>query len=1289
MRQGLIWIVLLVAVAGLAWLLFGGGGTSGGGADVTDPGAGERADLLDDEGPTLTTRGSAQDGGAARMPNDLRGHGTIQGTVLRDGVPTAASVELRHVATLDPDDPFKGGFETLMIARMLDAGVSRTAVIARDDAGDDGQFVFRGLAPGTYEVRGTTEAGVMGFAPVTVPAYGARVAVTIEIPTGDLALVGRITYADGRPFQGLAVATRFSPNDFSLFFGAGKMAPASTDAEGRFRIAGLAKGSYQLSAVLPGTLRVMGAPIELPYEGEYLLTIQSGGAEVRGTVLRASDEQPIAGATIYGGGGDPSSMFAIFSVRSAADGTFSLTLPTGRGGGMFVKADGFAPQMVDFDGGASRDVIVTMLALARLSGRVTAKSGAAPVAGVTVFATASGGRGMGSAPVTARTGADGRYAIEGVAPGAVRVHALGAGWASAGLSGPPFGETITPYAIELEPGQEGTLDLEVVAGGRVRGRVLDETGRPVPGAVVQASAGLGSPQSMAMFMGAGATFGAVVTDADGAYEIDVLVPGTQYTVVARAPGHSEVTSAAFQAVGGGTETMDLRLQAPRWLEVVVTAAEGGAPVVGGTVRVAPKDAGGMSVQALMGMGATWLTDADGRVRVGPLPEGVLRLAVTAAGFVTSSDHEVAADAGGVVAIALQRGLVLSGRAVMPAGAPVQNVVLSVSRNSPGGSWFHENPPVAPDGTFRIDTIGEGGTYQLSATARWNDRRFVGATQATAGTTDVEIVLAEEEQPERETVVVNVLDADGKPVPSGRVQIHRFDARGGTSTNSTRLSAGQATFRGLETEGELWIEVYGLVGAARGATLEGPVRIVEGRLDVRLGAPLRIAGRVVGPDGGAVAGVRVTAQAVHPRGGTSRDAAEHGSGVSDVEGRFEIKGLGPLDYTLVSTVPSDFAPPTPEAVHAGQVNVVVNLRQGLRATILAVDYDGKPTSGVRVWYRPKGDAGLERMAMQTLVTDAEGRVVIRGLDASLSYHLQLHPPEGRDDLTAIQLQDWSPADQTFTFARVYSIRGTVVDQHGQPYEGAGVRGRKVGASNWTKWARSDGDGAFEMDGLEMGRYELKTEAPGESRGPQAPGDTAPEPGVVTVRAGATGVKLTIDVGMALEVRLEGLPATGRDPRSGGTTAFLRPAEQGGAFLHGSFQDGSTVRFQGLVAGTTYRLWIGGLPGGRYVLEETVRAQEAPLVVRAVQGGSITGTVRTPPDVKFQGIGVSCHDARGLGVSGQADAEGRFTLSGLPPGTWTVVAQGWPASSPPDGSSGAWRATTTTPTGGVATLELAKP
>jgi hypothetical protein len=223
----------------------------------------------------------------------------------------------------------------------------------------------------------------------------------------------------------------------------------------------------------------------------------------------------------------------------------------------------------------------------------------------------------------------------------------------------------------------------------------------------------------------------------------------------------------------------------------------------------------------------------------------------------------------------------------------------------------------------------------------------------------------------------------------------------------------------------------------------------------------------------------------------------------------------------------------------------------------------------------------------------------------------------------------------------------------------VRYRKTGEKNW-QWSHDvEEDGRFKLGGLDSsGSYDLRAGMDGmmEVARARMPGEApAPEPAFVTVRAGAKNVKLVVDLGGTLVVKVRDLPSS---RSTGGLTASVRAAS--GSQHSGNWTRRDTVEFRGLDPKETYTLWIGGIPGGRYVLKDGLRAQEQPLTVTATQGGSISGVVKIPAEVTdLQHLGVSAYTLTGQSLGAVADQKtGRFKLEGLPEGgEWTVTVHAW--------------------------------
>jgi hypothetical protein len=310
------------------------------------------------------------------------------------------------------------------------------------------------------------------------------------------------------------------------------------------------------------------------------------------------------------------------------------------------------------------------------------------------------------------------------------------------------------------------------------------------------------------------------------------------------------------------------------------------------------------------------------------------------------------------------------------------------------------------------------------------------------------------------------------------------------------------------------------------------------------------------------------------------------------------------------------------------------------------------------------------------SDAQGVLTLKGLEPGTRFDVTVSPPSARhEELRPIQLKAWAPANETLTFARAYIISGQVRTTEGKIPTNVNVRWRKVGDKSWSWGGNVTEDGAFRLTQLEAGRYELKVGGGVELPAmPRAPGEAAPpEPNIVSARAGATNVQLVVDLGATLTVKVEGMPRTAE---RGQVTAYLRlDSERGGQFLHGRWDRSDEVNFRGLRPDASYTLWIGGLPGGKYVSQKGVRAQRATLTVTPLQGGTISGVVKWPVEAgPLRGVSVNAYRQNGQGSSATVDLKtGRFTLTGLPEAEWTVDAHGWGSAS------GQWRGTVKTAIG----------
>jgi carboxypeptidase family protein len=159
------------------------------------------------------------------FPGPTRGC-TLVGRVLRgtEGVPGVRVVLRPARSRLRPDEfPWDG------------------------ETGDGGAFVFRNVPPGeaTVSVWGDRDDPINAAFPIKVPD-APRFEVSCRLPGGEIA--GSVVRAeDGAPIEGVDIQVR--PEAFNLD-GADLRRPgsANTDAQGRYRVVGLAPGVYEVCA---------------------------------------------------------------------------------------------------------------------------------------------------------------------------------------------------------------------------------------------------------------------------------------------------------------------------------------------------------------------------------------------------------------------------------------------------------------------------------------------------------------------------------------------------------------------------------------------------------------------------------------------------------------------------------------------------------------------------------------------------------------------------------------------------------------------------------------------------------------------------------------------------------------------------------------------------------------------------------------------------------------------------------------------------------------------------------
>jgi hypothetical protein len=173
---------------------------------------------------------------------------------------------------------------------------------------------------------------------------------------------------------------------------------------------------------------------------------------------------------------------------------------------------------------------------ARISGIVKNAADDAPLARARVMATSPAL----PEPRVAITGADGRYVLAELPPGAYTITATRTGFAPYSYG---QGRSMAGTPVAVANGQQfANVDFPLVAGGVIAGRILDEDGAAFAGAAVDALVHRFQGGSDALF-----SVATVQTDDRGEFRLYGLAPGAYY-VSAADPAFTSVSAARRAAL---------------------------------------------------------------------------------------------------------------------------------------------------------------------------------------------------------------------------------------------------------------------------------------------------------------------------------------------------------------------------------------------------------------------------------------------------------------------------------------------------------------------------------------------------------------------------------------------------------------------------------------------------------------------------------------------------------------------------------------------------------------------
>jgi hypothetical protein len=711
------------------------------------------------------------------------------------------------------------------------------------------------------------------------------------------------------------------------------------------------------------------------------------------------------------------------------------------------------------------------------------------VAGATVCAACAGCNTTGPAEATCvRSGGDGRYGFEGLAPAAYHVTATAPGFAATSAAA---GRALVIAAGE----RRSDVDIELRPGGAlVAGTVLDATGGPIGGARVRAV----RSQVPAFVL-------ETTSEDDGSFEF--ALAGGYVKVSGQADGYAP----AQVGVVAPTRDVELVLVPGSRVEGVVVEAGTGRPLSDVVVRAVPQQFRNPRLER------SAITQAGGAFAIAGLEPGTYAL--------VAKGDRVQGEAPQPIAVELAQHL--SGVKIeVVAAAEVLGRVVERGSQTPcregtvvlGSPSPLEPPPPAPPGAAglspgkeQVAAIEADGSVHFPGvppglyyvTVQCRERVYASGPRA--------LLLSHEpvsglrwEVDDTGSIAVRVFDAAGRPVPDYPFVAERGQAWTGGSlvTMPGRTDeVGLYTLHGLPSGG------YTVRPSSPNHGTPVPVQLsVEqprAEVTMRLSGSGSILVDVRDGQGEAIHAVQVTVyRAVDPdeaaRGPDAlpvdpqRRAAPSLAGARLQQRKVDAVALGngrfragplPAGGYVVSARDGVNPPAAPLGAREGDeesarvevvdgkdsaITLVIARAGSIRGRV--VDEAGEPLAStwVEAKYEQGGEAAdpLSMLPVRPLanrggrvLTDPEGRFVIEGLrEHGARFSLVVRQPGGSETRRAnVEVG----ADVEITLPAAGSLRGVVVDAQGRPVPAfsARVRNRQTGTTQHASFQGALGSFSF--------------------------------------------------------------------------------------------------------------------------------------------------------------------------------------------------------------------------------------
>ncbi|MCY1018012.1 carboxypeptidase regulatory-like domain-containing protein [Pyxidicoccus sp. MSG2] len=518
---------------------------------------------------------------------------------------------------------------------------------------------------------------------------------------------------------------------------------------------------------------------------------------------------------------------------------------------------------------------------------------------------------------------------------------------------------------------------------------------------------------------------------------------------------------------------------------------------------------------------------------------------------------------------------------------------------------------------------------------------VSATQALPGES-LSRLPCDEESPE-----LSLTSPDCGSESSALVLDLIAEERGGAPILARGTTAADGTFQ-LDALPEGTVALWAL--GPRGSAMEPEVATGRDDVVLALDEGLSLAGRVVAESGAPLSGTKVTLfHQAHSRYFTATTGAD---------GRFSFGPLPDGDYGLVASSPGLMPAYVPDTAYEELDPLVLHPPRQLTGRVLLAN--GTPAPGAEVRVPAASLVG---------VTDGEGRFAFGPL-APGDYDV-LAERDGQHGFASVSLSEGGPdAEATVHLGTLVFAEGVVLDEAGQPISDASVTAHSEAKAPPFGEATTGPDGRFRLGPIAPGTHTFGVDAEGyrelETQGVQV--STSPSPLSFTLqRAHVLAGIVTDTEGRPLEdIEVEAMRPAARAPRllhHGIPIPREESAKDTGPDDDVELSGESSSVFTDEEGG-----FLIELPEpGRYTLTASgdsflparmeVDAPASGLQLRLRGGGTLEGAVTDARGKPLEQVELTVQlgpDAQGRVLETTSEERGRFTLGGLPPGTYVLHA-----------------------------------